>query len=47
MKTELHDTTIRGLITAAIHAREKAYAPYSHYMVGAALLDNDGTVYTG
>ncbi len=35
------------LIDLAIKARKKAYAPYSHYKVGAALLGKSGTVYTG
>ena len=35
------------LIEAAIHARIGAYAPYSHYQVGAALLSADGTIFTG
>lgn len=35
------------LIQQAKNAMEKAYAPYSSYKVGAALLCADGTVYTG
>lgn len=35
------------LIEEAIKAREKAYAPYSNFKVGAALLTVDGKVYHG
>lgn len=35
------------LMDAAKEARKKAYAPYSHYTVGAALLCNDGRVFKG
>jgi len=35
------------LVQHAIQASERAYAPYSHYHVGAALLATDGTIYTG
>jgi cytidine deaminase len=35
------------LIQQAIAARENAYAPYSSYRVGAALLGKSGRVYTG
>ena len=37
----------RELIRIAFEAREKAYTPYSHFRVGAALLCADGTVYGG
>ena len=39
--------TDEKLMELARQARENAYAPYSHYRVGAALLAEDGTVYTG
>ena len=35
------------LIRQAVAARERAYAPYSNYKVGAALLGKSGRVYTG
>ena len=35
------------LISAAISARRNAYAPYSGYKVGAALLCSDGEIVTG
>lgn len=37
----------RELIEQAYQARENAYAPYSHFQVGAALLTKSGKVYTG
>ena len=41
------NNTIQMLIQAAREARKNSYAPYSHYMVGAALLTADGQVVTG
>ena len=35
------------LITKAIEAREGAYCPYSKFKVGAAVLFEDGEIYTG
>ena len=35
------------LILEAKNARERAYAPYSKYMVGAALLTKSGKIYHG
>lgn len=35
------------LISCAINIKKIAYAPYSNFNVGAALLCKDGTVYTG
>ncbi len=39
--------TDKELMNAAIAAREKAYAPYSGFCVGAALQGKSGKVYTG
>ncbi len=35
------------LVEIARQARLRAYAPYSHYQVGAALLTSSGAVFTG
>jgi cytidine deaminase len=39
--------TPQELVQAALEARRQAYAPYSHYTVGAAILCADGTVVCG
>ncbi len=41
------DQEIGKLVEKAWEAKKQAYAPYSHFHVGAALLAEDGTVYTG
>lgn len=38
---------IRRLAKTALHTRKFSYAPYSGYAVGAALLCEDGSIYTG
>ena len=39
--------TDQALVDLALQARENAYAPYSNFSVGAALLCADGSVFTG
>jgi cytidine deaminase len=41
------DEQRKHVITAACQARQMAYAPYSHYQVGAAVLAEDGRIFTG
>ena len=36
----------KALIRMALEAREQAYAPYSDFMVGAALRAEDGRIFT-
>ncbi len=44
-----HEMTVdeQQLIDAAKEVRPNAHAPYSGYMVGAALIDDKGNLYTG
>ena len=43
----MDQTTVVSLIEKAMEARKVAYAPYSHFSVGAALLGDYGMIYTG
>lgn len=47
METKLTHELQARLIQLAIEARERAYAPYSNYGVGAALLTHSGKFFTG
>ena len=46
-QTQIDDVLCRRLIAAALEARKRSYAPYSHYHVGAALWTQSGKLYTG
>lgn len=43
----LDDEMKQKLVETAMLARRWAYAPYSHYSVGAALLTSSGRIYDG
>ena len=43
----LSDQEKQALIDLANAARQRAYAPYSHYQVGAALRTKTGRIFTG
>jgi cytidine deaminase len=44
---KLSDEMKMQLVERAAQARQWAYAPYSHYQVGAALLTESGKIYDG
>ena len=44
---ELTQTQQDALLAAARQAHSRAYAPYSHYPVGAAVLDDQGRIHAG
>ena len=44
---EIKEKSKQQLVQSAIEARKRAYVPYSHYPVGAALLSKSGVIYQG
>jgi cytidine deaminase len=47
MMSTAKTVTPAELVAQAVAARQLAYAPYSNYLVGAAVLADDGTVILG
>ena len=43
----MDEKTIQTLIETALAMRQRSYAPYSNFHVGAALLGADGRIYSG
>ncbi len=43
----MQSSDTQKLVELAQAVRDQAYAPYSHYPVGAALLTEDGEIFTG
>ncbi len=43
----LREAERAALIAAAVAMKDRAYCPYSHFPVGAALLDDRGTTHVG
>ena len=43
----LPDMEVQRLLHAAFEAQKNSYSPYSHYPVGAAVLLEDGSIFTG
>ena len=45
--TQLTEEVIQTLVYKSVEVRQNARVPFSGYKVGAALLAEDGTIYTG
>ena len=45
--TQLSSELQQRLLTASLAARGRSHSPYSHYAVGAAVLDETGTIHAG
>ncbi|MDD3225703.1 MAG: cytidine deaminase [Clostridium sp.] len=43
----MNDKNLKMLVLKAYEGRKKAYVPYSKFKVGAAVLGEDGKIYTG
>ena len=47
LKQPLPEEEIRRLCRSALDMRSRSYVPYSHFRVGAAVLTEDGQIFTG
>lgn len=47
VKTDIKEITDKELMEMAIEAGKNSYSPYSGFAVGAALLSEDGRIFTG
>lgn len=43
----MQDSVLSALYEQALQAAAHSYSPYSHFPVGAAVMTDDGTVFTG
>jgi cytidine deaminase len=47
MNAQQRQALVEALVDAALAARRMAYAPYSNFLVGAAVLTEAGTIHAG
>ena len=47
MQHNISHELIERAVAEALRVRQNAYAPYSKFLVGAALVDRDGNLYVG